>query len=159
MGRYDFMRLNTYSIWSSVNGNFTRATCRNRAIVPRGVPVAQRKVKSAVDIKSCAVPSILNGYLLCRLNSIWQCGKIGNIANRCKRQEDNGSAHAMRNELSCSKEVAPNRSLLHSRLRRGDSGRSSENLGERGRFCGKWTQDPRPADPLRGIWYCVETAS
>jgi hypothetical protein len=42
-----------------------------------------------------------------------------------------GSPHGMRNELSCSKEVAPNRSLLHSWLRRGDSSRSSENLGRR----------------------------
>jgi hypothetical protein len=30
---------------------------------------------------------------------------------------------------------------------------------KRGRFCGKETHDPRPPDPLRGRWRCLEKAS
>src|SRR5947209_2121633 len=62
-----------YIIGASVNYNCTWAICRNRSIVPRGVPEAQGEVKSAVDIESSTITYILNGYLLCRLNFIWRC--------------------------------------------------------------------------------------
>src|SRR5260370_37814051 len=48
-----------------ISSYFMSVSCRNGAIIPGGVRVALRKVKTAVDVESCAVSYILNGYLLC----------------------------------------------------------------------------------------------
>jgi len=69
-------------------------------------------------------------------------------------------SHGMRNEMSHSKEVALDRSLLHPWLRGGASPRSSTNNGRReAGFVIKRHTILALLIHERGIWHCVEKAS
>ena len=71
-----------------------------------------------------------------------------------------GKPHGMRNELCHSKEVAPGALCCIHGFDMGLLAGRQKNLGrEESRLCGKETDDPRPAEPLRGIGRCIEKAA